>query len=494
MADKNKDFDSRRIELAADPYRPHYHFLPPANWMNDPNGAIFWKGKYHLFYQYNPHGAFHGTMHWGHTVSEDLVSWKDLPIALSLNPGEPDEGGCYSGGAFNNDGVPTFIYYGKDAGNCLATGDDDLINWKKHPANPVIPHPPKGQEEWEPFDPFAWKEGDTWYSLSGGSVEGSGDAAFLFKSNDLIHWDYLHSLYEGIEGKPPESDCAVPDFFKLGEKHVLLFSSHSRGPQYYIGTYRDHRYTIEKHGRMNYGDFSLDSGNLSAVITLKDDLGRRILFGWIAEARQDRIQREAGWAGIMTLPRLLSLDDNGNLRIEPVPELNQLRREHQSYTNLQVLPDTKDLINEVKGECLEINAEFEMSDAKEFGILVRCSPDRNEYTRIAYNHYDECLELDPEWSSLSKVIRNRSIQRGPFKLQAGERLNLRIYLDRSVIEVFANDRQCLTKRIYPTRSDSLGLDLYSKGGSAQVRALDIWRMAAIWPTAKTRPDLDCRVL
>ena len=483
MADKNKDFDPRRIDLAEDPYRPLFHFLPPANWMNDPNGAIYWNGKYHLFYQYNPNGSFHGTMHWGHTVSEDLVNWKDLPVALSLNPGEPDEGGCYSGGAVNNDGVPTLIYYGKDAGTCIATGDDELINWKKHPANPVIPHPPKGQEEWEPFDPCAWKEGNTWYSLSGGSFEGNGDTAFLFKSDDLIHWDYMHPLYEGIEGKPPESDCAVPDFFPLGNKHILLFSSHARGPQYYIGTYRDHRFYIEKHGRMNYGDFNLESGNLSAPITLKDDQGRRILFGWISEGRKYRIQSEAGWAGIASIPRILSLDNENNLGIEPVPELEQLRRDHHSLTNLKITVNATDRINGINGDCLEIAAEIDVCDAIEFGIKVRCSPNGNEFTRIAYNHNNECLELDPEWSSLSKDVANLSVQRGPFKLHSGERLQLRIYLDRSVIEVFANNRQCLTKRIYPTRADSLGLALYSEGGNAIVHSLDIWRMAPIWPTA-----------
>jgi beta-fructofuranosidase len=236
---------------------------------------------------------------------------------------------------------------------------------------------------------------------------------------------------------------------------------------------------------MNFGDFNLESGNLSATITLKDDRGRRILFGWIAEGRKYGMQSEAGWAGIASIPRILSLDNENNLCIEPVPELEELRREHRSYTKLQVSSNTSAMIDGIKGDCLEIEAEFEPSDAIEFGIKVRCSPDENEFTRIAYNQGQDCLELDPEWSSLSKDVGNLSIQRGPFKLRAGERLKLHIYCDRSVIEVFANNRQCLTKRIYPVRADSLALSLYSKCGDTKVRSLDIWKMAAIWPTVNT---------
>ena len=81
-----RDMDPRRLQLASDPYRPAYHFLAPINWMNDPNGTIFWKGRYHIFYQYNPNGAFHGTIHWGHASSENLVHWTDHPIALPPGP------------------------------------------------------------------------------------------------------------------------------------------------------------------------------------------------------------------------------------------------------------------------------------------------------------------------------------------------------------------------------------------------------------------------
>ncbi|MDE2994105.1 MAG: glycoside hydrolase family 32 protein, partial [Chloroflexota bacterium] len=129
-----------------DPHRPRYHFLPPSGWMNDPNGLIQWEGRYHLFYQYSPefgdvpdsHRA--ATLkHWGHAVSDDLVHWEHWPVALTPTPGGPDKDGCYSGCAVDNHGVPTLVYTGVfPQCACIATSDDGLVTWTKHPANPVV--------------------------------------------------------------------------------------------------------------------------------------------------------------------------------------------------------------------------------------------------------------------------------------------------------------------------------------------------------------------
>ena len=113
--------------------------------MNDPNGLSQWDGQYHLFYQYNPLAARWGVIHWGHAVSADLVHWADLPIALSPTPGGPDADGCWSGCIVNNGGVPTMLYTGlrnRAQRPCLATSDDGLLTWHKHPGNPVIAEPP----------------------------------------------------------------------------------------------------------------------------------------------------------------------------------------------------------------------------------------------------------------------------------------------------------------------------------------------------------------
>ena len=470
-----------RQPMAADPYRPLFHFSAPANYLGDPNGTIFWKGKYHLFYQYNPDGAFDNSkrMHWGHAVSEDLVHWSDLPIALTPTPGGPDRRGCWSGGAVNNNGVPTLIYYGHPEGNCIATSDDNLITWEKHPANPVIPYPPE-EDSWRPFDPCAWQEGGTWYSLSGGKLDSAGDTAFLCQSKDLVHWEYMHPFYISELDKAPESDCAVPDFFPLGDRYMLLFASHERGVQYYIGCYANHRFFPDLHGRMNFGDFGVESGHLCAGFTLLDGMNRRIFFGWIPEGRREIVQRAAGWAGIMSLPRILSLSDDGTLEIAPVPELAVLRGNYRQLTYLSISPDTAIPLEGINGDCLEILATFEMGTAEALGITVCCSPDEDEQTLIFYDRADKCLVLDTNRSSVNPDVVSHGVQRGPLELAADEPLALHIFVDRSVIEVFANNRQCLTKRIYPARKDSRGVQLFARGGRARLMSIDVWNMASIW--------------
>jgi beta-fructofuranosidase len=303
--------------------------------MNDPNGTFFWQGRYHLFYQYNPHEAHHvgrtGTIHWGHTVSENLVDWVDLPIALTPTPDGPDMDGCFSGTGFvGPDGVPTIIYHGVPGGICLATSTDDmLVHWEKHPANPVILTP--GPDDPYKVDgaPCGWVEGDTCYAITGNSSHDAFDGrepdrAYLFKSDDMAHWEYMHPFYEGGVYTERGEDCAVPDFFPLGDKHVLLFASHRRGPHYYVGSYADNKFIPEHHRRLAFGEtnFTARTGILNECQTLLDDNNRRILFARISEARYGCVQRASGWAGIMALPSVLSLATDNHLLVEPVPSWN----------------------------------------------------------------------------------------------------------------------------------------------------------------------------
>ena len=335
-----------RDKLYNDPHRPTYHFMPREAWMNDINGCIFWKGRYHIFYQSNPEGAYWKLIQWGHASSTDLVNWVHHPIVMATDPDGPDHGGVYSGGAFvTKEGVPAFIYHGRPDGTCIATADDDLlIKWTKHPKNPVIKVPRQGDPgygKYIVYDPCAWLWKGTYYALIGNYFPGqrgvTGDTTFLFKSQDLVDWDYVCQFYESKrEWTGAGDDCAVPDFYRLGDKWMLLFTSHLTGTQYYLGTWGGEKFTPETHGWMHW-----PGGHMGGPRTMLDGKGRRLFFEWIREMRGRNRQRASGWSGVTSLPRILSLRKDGTLGIEPVPEIEVLRYNRRTHRNITLTPDSE---------------------------------------------------------------------------------------------------------------------------------------------------------
>ncbi|HYH76017.1 MAG TPA: glycoside hydrolase family 32 protein, partial [Arthrobacter sp.] len=194
----------------ADAHRPRFHFVSPAGWLNDPNGVSQWNGTYHLFYQYNPEGAFHYRILWGHATSTDLVTWTDQPVALEPSAG-PDTDGCWSGVLVNDGGTPTLVYSGRHGERelpCVAVGSPDLLTWSKAPENPVIPAPPAGVDVTAFRDHCVWREGSGWRQLVGSGIRGRGGTAFLYESADLRNWDYIGPLCIGdaSAGDPAATD------------------------------------------------------------------------------------------------------------------------------------------------------------------------------------------------------------------------------------------------------------------------------------------------
>jgi sucrose-6-phosphate hydrolase SacC (GH32 family) len=475
----------------ADAHRPRYHFVAPEGICMpfDPNGAIFWKGRYHLFYIFqNELGHC-----WGHASSVDLVHWTHHPTALA--PGDGDQG-IFSGNAFvNKQGVPTIAYAGVGTGTCIATADDDeLSGWTKSPANPVIRAPGEGDAGWGVYqvgDPHAWLEADTYYAVTGARVlpEGNGDTLYLFKSGDLVNWRYLHPFYEPRpEWTGSEEDCSCADFFRLGERYMLLCISHTRGARYYLGRYENEKFHPEEHHRMNF-----PGGTCFAPESLLDSKGRRIFWAWVLECRTSKAQQAAGWSGVMSLPRVLSLGEDDKLRIEPPEELRRLRLNPRRLRDIVLAPDEEILLDGVHGDCLELALEADLAEAKHFGVKVRCCPDGAEQTVVGFAPAERKLSVDTTRSSLSDEVFNPypvvsagekqdvRMQEAPLELRQGEPLRLRIFLDRSILEVFANERQCVTQRIYPSRGDSVGVALFARGGGAKVRSLDAREMASANP-------------
>lgn len=463
-----------RRQFAADYHRPQYHYLPPSNWMNDPNGVIQWNGRYHLFYQYNPYGSNHANMHWGHAVSDDLVHWEDLPVAIAPTPNTVDEGGIFSGCIVNDNGTPKMFYTGVNLDyqvqtQCLAIGNNDLDEWRKYDGNPVIAVPPTSFVQEDSFrDPFVWREADAWYMAVGARMEGVGGAVLLYQSDDLAHWEYLNPLIVGaLSTTGVMWEC--PNFFPLADKWVLIISSHigyaTGTVLYFVGNYENHRFTPEVEG-------VLDPGYYYASLSHQADDGRRILYSWIREGRSVDTQVQAGWSGVQAIPRVLTLDSKNRLIMTPIEELQSIRGTHHRITQ----DDLDDTRVPVRGMSLEIHASFDPSQANDCGITLAASADGSEQTQILYDKEAQVLRVHRQYTTATDDLET-NWQGIPHDLDADETLDLVILLDGSVLEIIANGRSSVTSRIYPQHQDNNHIHIINP---TTLQTLDIYEMPSIW--------------
>jgi beta-fructofuranosidase len=491
-------FAKSRQELAADPYRPAYHYVSPESTMNDPNGLCFWQGRWHLFYQgYPPEDP---RQHWGHTVSDDLIHWRDLPYAIYPNP----EYQCFSGATYVERDRVIAIYHGTRVGNMIAVSSDPLLlNWKKLTGKAVIPiaAPDGSPLPYRVFDPCVWVKGGAYYSLSGGTLphEPSGKrtrADFLLRSEDLTQWEYLHPFVEGDRFTLIGDDGACPYFWPIGDRHILLFFSHMSGGQALLGDYdtaRD-KFVVTAHANFNFGAFG--PGGVHAPSATPDGSG-----GIIAIFNMNPAKATKGWNQIMTLPRRLTLIGKDELMLEPAGDVESLRGEHR-HVGPTVLPANQEVVlRDVHGKAVEIVAEIDTNDAPMVELNILRSPSKQEYTRIAfyrergYRDWERytgwerdklrratysLITIDSSYSSQEPDVLSRAPETGPVFLEPEEPLKLRVFVDKSVVEVFCNGKQCVAMRVYPGREDSVGVSLRAQGRDARLRSLDAWQMRSIY--------------
>jgi len=268
-----------------------------------------------------------------------------------------------------------------------------------------------------------------------------------------------------------------PDFFPLGHKQVLVVSPLPlRRSLYLVGTYADDRFVPENHGEVDAG------GHFYAPQTLLDDRGRRLMWGWLWEGRSKEAQGAAGWAGVMSLPRMLTLLSNGTVGWSFVEELNALRGPAVTVAGRTLSSEEVDLAERLRGDALELRVEFEPIAAgavQSYGLWLCGSPDGEERTRIVYAPGRGVLSVDRTGSSLSEDTV-RDVLGSALALGKGEGLSLHIYVDHSVLEVIANGRVGLSSRVYPSREDSLGVGVFAGGGAVTLRGIQAWQMGCIW--------------
>jgi beta-fructofuranosidase len=476
-------------KLMHDPLRPQFHLLPAANWMNDPCAPRFFRGEYHMFFQYNPGAAVWGDMHWAHAKSPDLIHWTHLPLALSPSSGSYDAFGCFTGSVLPDADAPTILYTGvtrttpdqetiRGEGlrevQCIAVATDPgLLNWKRA-ARPVLDRPPNGLKVTGFRDPCPWKDGDIWYLGIGSGFPKVGGAVLLYRSSDGRNWEYLHALAQGqwnggTQINPVDTgemwEC--PDFFPLGSKYVLLYSAERR-VYWEVGEFDKHelKFRAETKGLLDHGFYY-------AMKSMIDAKGRRILWGWVEEDRPAQECLAAGWAGAMALPRVLTLEGN-QLRMEVIPEFASLLRNTRrlpafAITELGAAFAKMPIVNRT----CNLVVEFQTKGGT-YGLELRGRSDSNEAALLAINSGsqsgkpsvsigDHTIALSPNPEGISTID---------------------LWMDGSVIEIFIDRREAITVRSYKRVANDIRIAW--TGAGAALKSLIHSDVTPISPDRLTR--------
>ena len=467
----------------SDLYRPVFHFTPPSMWMNDPNGLVYFDGEYHLFYQHHPHSTIWGPMHWGHAVSRDLVHWEHLPIALS-----PDDNGMiFSGSAVvdvhNTAGfganamVAIFTHHAEQKeSQSLAYSTDRGRTWTKYAGNPVIPHQPHLKDF---RDPKVF-----WYSDHWVMALAAKDKVLFFSSPNLKDWQLTGEFGNGFGST--EGVWETPDLFELtvestAETRWALTvgvgdgaPAGGSGTQYFIGHFDGKTFTSENPKEtilwMDYG------ADFYAPQSWNDEPhGRRILLGWMSNWQYARDVPAQEWRGAFNLLREVSLrKTKAGIRLaqQPTAETRVLRREAYHWYEQWVSPSKK-LLQDLQADAVEVIAVVDIARSSGmFGFQFRKGTE--EQTTVKCNLQTGTLLLDRTRSGQSHFAKGFAAMHSAKLSLELDTLYLHIFVDRSSVEVFAEDGLvCLSDLIHPS-AESLQLECFAEDGSIHIRSLSVY--------------------
>ena len=486
------------------PYAPNYHFYAPGGYMNDPCGYCYFKGVYHLFYQFIPENGL--GLVWGHAVSVDNVNWIDLPAAVCPTI----EDCCCSGGALVEEDRVVIVYsgnlHGRELDNCihvLVSSDDLLLNWERTSELPTVYTLKENGEknEYNAFDPCLYKDGDTYCMLTagGGSLPHTHNLNnldlrrhYLFTSKDLVNWDYRHVFVEDDIFNVMGDDGACPYFLPVGDKHMLLHFSHRQGGKYIVGDYDSEgkKFYAKNGGAFNaHGWYSgvhapsafAENGAVTSIFNLN--------YGYYS----------GGINQVMSLPRRITVNGDYSINETPAVSLDSLRAEAVKGT-LCVKANEETVIPDVKGVSYELKVKINRTPEKiahnfipdnlipMVEVRVLRSPDVREYTAIRFfrnrgamdwkgyqlspmhwaNGSESIVEVDTSYSTLSGNVAIHPTEHQSYYLGQDEDIELQIFVDKSIVEVFANGKKCISVRAYPTLPDSNTVSVLSRGVDVSV--------------------------
>ncbi|CAA7400250.1 unnamed protein product [Spirodela intermedia] len=525
-------------KLSPQDHRTAYHFQPPKNWINDPNGPLFYKGVYHLFYQYNPKGAVWGNIVWAHSVSRDLVNW--IPLPPAIYPSKPfDINGCWSGSAtILPDGRPAILYTGIDPRNRQVQNvafpkdpaDPYLREWVKPDYNPVI-NPDAAINASAFRDPTtAWRGGDGWWRVVVGSKNDLQGLAVLYRSKDFVRWVKAAAPLHSAAGT---GMWECPDFFPVARrgrngldtsaagpalKHVMKVSLDLTRFEYYtLGSYSPEkdRYLPDAGMADDRTGLRYDYGNFYASKTFYDPAGRRrILWGWSNESDS-------------TIPRAVWLDNGGRQLVQwPVQELEKLRGKKVEARDLILRKGARYEIKGILTSQADVEVTFEVTglekaegfdprwkDAQElckkkgadvaggvgpFGLWVLASGDLSERTAVFFRvfkgkekHVVLLCHDDSSSTSRAGVWKPSFAGFVDVDIQKDRKISLRSLIDASVVESFgAGGKTCITSRVYPVHAvgGAAHLHAFNNGAAAvKISLLRAWQMGTPNMNQPTEP-------
>ncbi|MBR6012387.1 MAG: glycoside hydrolase family 32 protein [Selenomonadaceae bacterium] len=486
---------------------PVYHVAPPIGWLNDPNGFSYYKGEYHIFYQHHPYSVNWGPMHWGHATSKDLFHWTHQPIAIA--PGAFTEGkewydwdGCFSGCGYEFDGKLWLMYTSQrfngesgtnasanpsgynpsgsaGGGNvterqCFAYSEDG-IHFTKYEKNPVIDipngHPIIANIDFR--DPKIWDHDGKYYCAIGNRIhDRSRTQIVLFESENFFDWKFKSVA---AISKPDYSEGTMwecPGFAHFGDKYVMIISPQHVPPQgrlfhnihqagYMVGTL-DYETGVFDHGEFFTFDYGFD---FYATTMMKDPNGRYLIIGWMAAWQSPFAEQEDGWATILTIPRELKMREDGRVITVPPAEYESMRGEGVHYKDLILDKATK--LDGVKGNVGELLVEIDTKKSKKFAIEL-CT-DGEEKTVLSYDEDTHVMALNRDNTRAGgKGVREADIT--PFDI-----LKLRIFLDKSSIEIFVNDGEYVfSTRVYPG-PESNNIVFVPQTETLEIKSVDFYK-------------------
>jgi beta-fructofuranosidase len=504
-----------REQFKDDPNRPQYHAIPPGHWMNEPHAPFYYNGKYHITYQHNPTGPFWHQIHWGHFASDDLVNWYDVPEAIFPDRDTVSPDGIWSGSAtFDKNGVPVLVYtFGnwskvRNQGVAFAypkdPKDPNLTEWTKDLKNTVTQAPGQGLTG-EFRDPFVWKdkEDNKWYMLVGSGIQDKGGTAWFYESEGLSKWTLKGPFYLSNYEKYPflGSIWELPVFLPLGKyengetKYVMIVSPKGFRQNvevyYWLGRFdKSNSKFIPDDEEPQYWDYGVRTFiGPSGFIDPKT--GRALVFTITAGGRGP------GWAGNVSFPTHIFLNKDGKLGVKSIEELKTLRKKELiSFTN-KSLSEANEALKNIKGDMLEIVVDLESSAAK-YGIKIRKAPDDKEETLIFHDAVNKKLRADLSKSSLRRAgggfgggrdplsgTDKRADVIGHFDLK-GESFKLHIFIDKGLVQTYANDMKTITSWVYPTLEESKGLQIWAEDGDVKIKSMQVWEMKSIYYEADTK--------